>query len=48
VEEGLKAIELDPDFAIGYENVAFAYLYLDSLGDAEALLHKAAERRSKS
>jgi eukaryotic-like serine/threonine-protein kinase len=45
VEEGQKAIELDPDFAIGYENVAFAYVYLNRLPEAEALLHKAAERK---
>jgi serine/threonine protein kinase/tetratricopeptide (TPR) repeat protein len=45
VEEGQKAIELDPDFAIGYENVAFAYVYLNRLPEAEALLHKASERR---
>jgi tetratricopeptide (TPR) repeat protein len=45
VEEGQKAIELDPDFAIGYENVAFAYLYLNRLSEAEALLHKASERK---
>jgi serine/threonine protein kinase/tetratricopeptide (TPR) repeat protein len=45
VEEGLKAIELDPDFAIGYENVAFAYLYLNRAADAEGLLRKASERK---
>jgi tetratricopeptide (TPR) repeat protein len=45
VEEGRKAIELDPDFAIGYENVAFAYVYLNRLPEAEALLHKASERK---
>ncbi|HTS48381.1 MAG TPA: protein kinase [Bryobacteraceae bacterium] len=45
VEEGLKAIALDPDYAIGYENVAFAYIYLDRLSDAEALLRKASERK---
>jgi eukaryotic-like serine/threonine-protein kinase len=45
VEEGQKAIELDPDFAIGYENVAFAYVYLNRLPEAEALLHKASERK---
>jgi serine/threonine protein kinase len=45
VEEGQKAIELDRDFAIGYENVAFAYLYLNRLSEAEALLHKASERK---
>lgn len=44
VEEGLKAIELDPDFAIGYENVAFAYLYLNRPSEAEALVQKASER----
>ena len=45
VEEGLKAIELDPDYSIGYENVAFAYIYLNRLPEAEALLRKAAERK---
>lgn len=43
-EEGLKAIELDPDFAIGYENVTFAYLYENRLAEAEALLRKASQR----
>jgi tetratricopeptide (TPR) repeat protein len=45
LEEGLKAIELDPDFAIGYENVAWAYIYLNRSSEAAALLHKASERR---
>jgi eukaryotic-like serine/threonine-protein kinase len=45
VEEGEKAIELDPDFAIGYENLAFAYLYLNRLTAAEAVLRKASERK---
>jgi tetratricopeptide (TPR) repeat protein/predicted Ser/Thr protein kinase len=45
VEEGLKAIEGDPDFAIGYYNTAFAYVYLNRLREAEALLRKAAERK---
>jgi tetratricopeptide (TPR) repeat protein len=44
VEEGLKAIELDPNFAIGYENVGFAFLYLNRPSEAEALLHRASER----
>jgi hypothetical protein len=34
-EEGLKAIKQDPDFAIGYENVAFAYIYQNRLSEAE-------------
>jgi tetratricopeptide (TPR) repeat protein len=45
VEEGLKAIELDPDYAIGYDNVAFAYVSQNRLPEAEALLRKAAERK---
>jgi tetratricopeptide (TPR) repeat protein len=42
--EGLKAIGLDPDFAIGYFNVAFALLYLNRFAEAEALLNKASRR----
>jgi tetratricopeptide (TPR) repeat protein len=45
VEEGQKAIELDPDFSIGYYNVAFACLYLNRVSEAEAWLRKASERR---
>jgi serine/threonine protein kinase/tetratricopeptide (TPR) repeat protein len=44
-EEGQKAIELDPDFAIGYANVAFAYLHQNRLPEAEAMLWKASERK---
>jgi eukaryotic-like serine/threonine-protein kinase len=44
-EEGQRAIELDPDFAVPYYNAAFAYLYLNRVLEAEALLHKAAERK---
>ena len=44
-EEGLKAIELDPDYAIGYTNVAFAYIYLNRLSEAEAVLRRAKERK---
>ena len=44
-EEGLKAIEIDPNYAIGYENVAFALIYQNRLSEAEALLRKAAERK---
>jgi tetratricopeptide (TPR) repeat protein len=43
-EEGQKAIELDPDFAIPYYNAASAYLYLNRLSEAEALLRKASQR----
>ncbi len=44
-EEGQNAIELDPDYSIGYANVAFAYIYLSRLPEAEALLRKASERK---
>jgi tetratricopeptide (TPR) repeat protein len=45
IEEGLKALELDPNFSIGYENVAWAYIYVNRPGDAEALFRKASERK---
>ena len=45
VVEGQKAIELDPDFSIGYENVAWNYVYLNRLPEAEAVLRKASERK---
>jgi eukaryotic-like serine/threonine-protein kinase len=45
VQEALRAIEIDPDFAIGYENLAWAYLYLNRLSEAEDTLRKASERR---
>jgi tetratricopeptide (TPR) repeat protein len=44
-EEGLKAIKIDPDYAIGYTNVAYAYIYLNRLSEAEAVLGKASDRR---
>jgi serine/threonine protein kinase/tetratricopeptide (TPR) repeat protein len=45
VKEGLKALEIDPNYSIGYGNVAFAYVYLDRSLEAEALLRKASERK---
>ena len=44
-EEGLKAIALDPDYSIGYENVASAYVYMKHLPEAEAILRRATERK---
>jgi serine/threonine protein kinase/tetratricopeptide (TPR) repeat protein len=43
VEEGQKAIELDPDFSIGYANTAWAYVYQNRLSEAEAVLRKASD-----
>jgi tetratricopeptide (TPR) repeat protein len=45
VEAGQKAIELDPDFSIGYANMAWAYVYQNRLSEAEAVLRKASERK---
>ncbi|MBZ5722900.1 MAG: protein kinase [Acidobacteriia bacterium] len=45
VEEGKKAIALDPDFAVGYAVLEFSYEYLDRLGEAENILQQAAERK---
>jgi|CZKS01.1.fsa_nt_gi tetratricopeptide (TPR) repeat protein len=45
VEEAKKAIELNPDFAIGYNVLACSYEYLDRLPEAEKTLQQAAERK---
>jgi serine/threonine protein kinase len=45
VEEGQKALQLDPDFAMGYLNTAWAYVYQNRLTEAEAMLRKASERK---
>ncbi len=44
-EEGQKAIGLDPDYSIGYQNVVYAYIHLNRLSEAEAVLRKASERK---
>jgi len=41
-QEGLKAIEIDPRYSIGYENVAWIYIYMNRPSDTEALLRRAA------
>ena len=40
-----KLVELDPDFPIGYYQLAFNYTYLDRLGEAENALQRAAARK---
>ncbi len=45
VEEGQKAIRLDPNFAMGYLNMAWAYTYQNRLPEAEAMFRKASERK---
>jgi len=45
VEESRKAIELDPDTAIGYVLLASSYQNLDLLGETEKTLQRASERK---
>jgi tetratricopeptide (TPR) repeat protein len=45
VKEGETALGFDADYAIGYFNAAFAYLYLNRVAEAEALLRRASERK---
>jgi tetratricopeptide (TPR) repeat protein len=45
VEEGQKAITMDPDVAFTWANVATAYELLDKLAQAKTVLQKAADRK---
>jgi tetratricopeptide (TPR) repeat protein len=45
IEEGKKALELDPDFVFGYVNCGYSYLCLDRIGEAEITLQRASERK---
>ncbi len=45
VEQAKKTIELDPEFDIGYVNLASAYQNLDRLNEAENILQLASERK---
>ena len=45
VEESRKTLDLDPDFAIGYNNLALSYAYLGRLGEAGNALQRASERK---
>jgi len=45
IEEAQKAIERDPDFAVGYLTLAYSYVYLNRLEEAENTLRKASERK---
>ncbi len=45
VEEGKKVIELDPDFAMGYNVLAGSYVALLRLGEAANTLQRASDRK---
>src|SRR6202042_1047721 len=45
VEDGKKAVALDPDFPPGFNNLAWAYVQLNRLPEAENTIRQAAERK---
>jgi serine/threonine protein kinase/tetratricopeptide (TPR) repeat protein len=45
IEEGKKAVALNPDFPPGYANLAWAYVQLSRLTEAEDTLRQAAEHQ---
>jgi serine/threonine protein kinase/tetratricopeptide (TPR) repeat protein len=48
IEEGEKAIGIDPNFTIGYQNIAETYLFLNLPEQAKAMLQRATERKLPS
>jgi DNA-binding winged helix-turn-helix (wHTH) protein/tetratricopeptide (TPR) repeat protein len=45
LEEARKAIEIDPDFVVGYRNAALNLIALNRLGEADKTLQQAIERK---
>jgi DNA-binding winged helix-turn-helix (wHTH) protein/Tfp pilus assembly protein PilF len=45
VENGKIAIAIDPDFSIGYANLALSYMALERLDEAETILQRALDRK---
>jgi len=45
VEEGKIALGIDPDFSIGYANLAASYMALERIDEAENTLRRASERK---
>ena len=45
IAEARKAIEVDPDFAVGYVNLAYGYLNVGRLEEAENIVRTASERK---
>jgi DNA-binding winged helix-turn-helix (wHTH) protein len=45
IEEGKIAVGIDPDFSIGYANLAASYMALERLDEAENTLQRASERK---
>jgi serine/threonine protein kinase/tetratricopeptide (TPR) repeat protein len=45
IQEGQKAISLNPGFTVGYQNVAESYLFLNRPDEAKAMIELAVERK---
>ena len=45
LEEGKIALDIDPDFSIGYANLAASYMALERADEAENTLQRASERK---
>jgi tetratricopeptide (TPR) repeat protein/predicted Ser/Thr protein kinase len=45
VEYGRKAVEIDPNFPFGYINLAWGYVFLNRLPEAEEVLQETARRK---
>jgi DNA-binding winged helix-turn-helix (wHTH) protein/tetratricopeptide (TPR) repeat protein len=45
LDEAKKAVEIDPDFVLGYRNAALNSISLDRLGEANKILQQATERK---
>jgi len=45
VAEARKASAIDPDFAVGYLNLAYGYVYQNRMAEAEAAMKQAEERK---
>jgi tetratricopeptide (TPR) repeat protein len=48
IEHGKMAIAIDPDFSIGYANLALSYMALERLDEAENTLQRALDRKLES
>jgi DNA-binding winged helix-turn-helix (wHTH) protein/tetratricopeptide (TPR) repeat protein len=44
-EEAKLALAIDPDFSIGYTNLAVSYMALERMADAESTIQRASERK---
>jgi tetratricopeptide (TPR) repeat protein len=45
MEEGKKAVDRDLDFAFGYNNLAWSYVFLNRLDEAKMTLQRASDRK---